>query len=116
MKNYADLENGAAFLEVLTKLHHILQRAEHYAQAEFVRKLMELIEIGDHPTFVRFINSVDMWGGAGAVWEVYLKTQNDEIEFEETIVNLIDLMDKTIILGNGIKSIRKLFSKNLENR
>lgn len=59
--------------------------------------------------FVKATNSLDMWGGSGAVWEVYIGAAEEAKTFESEMVKLIDLMEESNILGSGIKPIRRIF-------
>jgi len=103
------------FLSILGVLSQLLNQTSNNAQAEFIRKLIELIEQQNISLFIKMINGVDMWGGAGAVWEVYIANKSDAEVFENEILKLINLMEQTKILGKGIKPIRKIFDSNLKN-
>lgn len=104
-----------SFRTILSGIFQILKKGEHNAQAEFIHNLIELVDARDSTLFVKSINGLSMWGGAGAVWEVYFENRIDEKAFERKIIQLIDLMGKANILGKGIVPIRKLFEKDLEN-
>jgi hypothetical protein len=67
----------------------------------------------DYHIFIDNINSVNMWGGSGAVWEVYFENQDIQRKFNFEILELINLMEKTKILGSGIKPLKKLFEREL---
>lgn len=101
------------FLSILKSLLEILQRTEQYYQAEIVRNLIELCNNGKFELLIESVNSVEMWGGSGAVWEIYIENRQASIEFEKKMIELIDLMKSTKILGRGIKPIRRIFEKNL---
>ena len=53
-----------------------------------------------------------MWGGSGAVWEVYIENKVEAKVFEKEIINLINLMEKSKILGRGKKPNKKIFINN----
>lgn len=100
------------FEAVLASLNHLLSKGGHAAQADVIKKLMELLNGKNYGVFIKSINSVDMWGGSGAVWEVYFENEDNMRAFEKDVVTLIDLMEKVEIIGRGIKPIRKLFNQN----
>ena len=54
-----------------------------------------------------------MWGGSGAVWEIYIEDEIYYRKFQIEIINLINLMEDINILGKGIKLIRKLFQNDI---
>jgi len=104
------------FLSVLNVILQLLNKYEHNAQAEFIQKLLDLLSQQNIILFSKLINGVDMWGGSGAVWEVYIEDKTDTMVFENEMLKLIDLMEQTKILGRGIKPIRKIFEKNQNSR
>jgi hypothetical protein len=88
------------------KLEQTLKEADLAAHAEVVRQI-HLVLIGkDFQRFIRRMNSVDMWGGSGAVCEVYIKDPILERDYNLGMLRLINLMEKTKILGGGIKPLR----------
>ena len=108
------LKERASFLSVLTALMQILKSSGNNAQSTFIYNLIELFNQSNFSSFVKLVNGVGMWGGAGAVWEVYIEDKNKAKEFEKGILDLIGLMEKTKIIGSGIKPIKKIFEDNLK--
>ncbi len=100
------------FLSILRTIFQLLNKASHNAQAEFIQKLIGLLEQQNISLFIKLINGVDIWGGAGAVWEVHFENKSDAKIFESEILKLIKLMEQTKILGKGIKPISKIFENN----
>jgi uncharacterized SAM-dependent methyltransferase len=108
------LEERPNFLLVLSALMAVLKSSGNNAQSDFIHKLIELLNQSNLDHFVKLINGVDMWGGAGAVWEVYIEDKKIAMEFEREMLSLINLMEKTEIDGKGIKQIKKIFEDNLK--
>jgi hypothetical protein len=106
-------ENPDDYVNVLTYLSNILNKSKNHGQAEVTDKLIELLKQEKFDDFIKLINGVDMWGGSGAVWEVGIGNHIYMRDFQKTIISLIDLMEKTEILGSGIKSRRRLFKREL---
>lgn len=110
-KNWeAVLSEKLNYLSIFEKLIQYLNISGNDAQAGVVKKLTELMERDNKEQFIKLLNSASMWGGSGAVWEVYINDKVIEKEFQKEIVHLIDLMERTRILGKGIKPIRKAFT------
>jgi hypothetical protein len=101
------------FVSILRIIFQLLNKAGHNAQADFIQKIIELMNQQNISLFVRLINSVDMWGGAGAVWEVHIENKVDAKTFENEMLRLIYLMEQTKVLGKGIKPIRRIFENDL---
>jgi len=97
---------------IFDNIYTILMRNKHDGQANVILELIDQLEHNQYDQFMETINGVSLWGGSGAVWEVYISDKNDAKSFEIEIIELINLMEDTKILGKGIKPIRKIF-KNL---
>ena len=101
------------YLDTLKNIEVILRKDELFGQANVVVNLMQKLIAEDYQIFVNDINSVNMWGGSGAVWEVYFENKTLQRKFNFEMLELINLMEKTKILRSGIKPLKKLFEKEL---
>ncbi|SEA98945.1 hypothetical protein SAMN05443667_11464 [Flavobacterium gillisiae] len=99
------------YLIIIKNIEEILREGKNNAQANVVEKISEILIEKDFPKFKKEINSVDMWGGSGAVWEVYFHNENLQRKFNNQMLKLIDLMERTKIIGRGIKPLKKLFRR-----
>lgn len=104
------------FLVILINLMQILSKANLTAQTQVVKTLVNLLNQQKYDEFVKLLNGIDMWGGSGAVWEVYIEDNDSAREFETEMIKLIDLMEQTNVLGKWIKPIRKIFKENIEEK
>lgn len=102
------------FLIALNKLMYLLSSSENVAQADFVFQLIKLINQKQINQFIKLINGVNMWGGAGAVWEVHIEDKTIMEDYEKVMLEVIQLMEETKIIGKGIKPIKKIFEQNLK--
>lgn len=78
-------------IDTLRELRDILTRQGHPGQARVVDRLIQLHD-HDPEEFQRLLQSVDMWGGSGAVWEVG-SLFTDARRFGELIIRLAEEMD-----------------------
>jgi hypothetical protein len=101
------------YLDTLKNIEAILRKGELFGQENVVKNLMQDLITEDYQIFIDNINSVNMWGGSGAVWEVYFENQDLQRKFNFEMLELINLMEKTKILGSGIKPLKKLFENEL---
>jgi len=101
------------YLDTLKNIEAILRKGELFGQENVVKNLMQNLITEDYQIFIDNINSVNMWGGSGAVWEVYFENQDLQRKFNFEMLELINLMEKTKILGSGIKPLKKLFKREL---
>jgi hypothetical protein len=100
------------YMSVLKNINQNLLMSDNVAQSKFIESLIDLLRNKNIVDFVKLINGIDMWGGAGAVWEVYIENEEEQKKFEKEILSLIRLMKLTDIMGSGIKPIEKILIKN----
>jgi hypothetical protein len=81
---------GGAIVETLRELRDVLVREGYHGQAEMVDRLIQLYDT-DLDAFRRRLQSVDLWGGAGAVWEVN-PGGPERRRFHELIIRLAEEM------------------------
>jgi hypothetical protein len=113
-KVFEDIKNSKSkYLETLKNIEVILRKGELESQANVLENLSQNLITEDYRIFLDEINSVNMWGGSGAVWEVYFEDKNLQRKFSFEMLELINLMEKTTVLGSGIKPLKKLFEKEL---
>jgi hypothetical protein len=80
----------------LRELADLLIKYGYEGQADVAEKILVSLRTSD-PDY-KLLTSVSMWGGSGAVWDVYLSSQskfskdarNDEIAFRKTIIRIAD--------------------------
>mgnify|MGYP003564291033 CR=1 FL=1 len=109
-----EVTNKEEFEKTLTRLIELLRDNAFSAQADAVRRVLAALLNSDTDKFLKTINSVDMWGGSGAVWEVYgFQTKEDEKEFWSQIIRLTDLMKEINIKNNHAYSTAKIFKTEL---
>jgi|GEM_PF-1480063 len=103
------------YAKILLSLSELLVLSQNVGQAAIVNDLIMLLEQGNYNSFLKLINSVDMWGGSGAVWEVGIENKKYEIAFRKEIINLIELMEATYAIQypKAIYPISIFFKKEL---
>src|SRR5262245_62163898 len=85
----------------LREIQAILSKYGHSAQADVVARIADLDQ-NDRRTFVDSIQGPEMWGGAGAVWEVALESPNvpgleindDTHRFRLALIEVAKAMDR----------------------
>jgi len=100
------------YIEILNEIIVSLKQSENNDHAKIVHEILEKLAQNQIDEFISKLNSVEMWGGSGAVWEVFIEDNKLQARFENAIIRLINLMERTQILGGGIKPIRRIFKKN----
>jgi len=82
--------------EDLNRLAALCQEYRNYGQMIVLEEIAATFDTAN-PDFKR-LTGIEMWGGAGAVWETPPFDKSDEKLFHETIIRIASIMDS---LGIG---------------
>lgn len=113
IKHYSEFRNE--YLTILFLIKDLLKK-DNSLQYEFIDELILFVKNEDYLSFEKSINSIDMWGGAGAVWETILKNEENNKKFEKSIIELINLLEKSQLLNRRIKYIREYLKTETSSR
>ena len=108
------INNKDKLIQILTRSVEILRDNAYSMQADAMRKPLQYLHLDDTENFIKYLNTVDIWGGSGAAWEVWLEPKEVEREFMQCIVDLVDELKKTGIKIPRERGIAKLFKEELE--
>ena len=101
--------------DILSKMSELLEANKHFAQARYVDQVLESIMPGNELNFRKRLNSIEMWGGSGAVWEVgFSDSREDGKEFQIQVIKLVELMKRNKISHSKANTVAQVFRK--ENR
>jgi len=73
---------------VLQRLEDLLG-PDHPYQVQIIRTLFNAVECGDHAEIQRLFCSVEMWGGAGSVADVYFEVPQKDGLMSSLLVELV---------------------------
>ena len=108
------INNKDKLIQILTRSVEILRDNAYSAQADAMRKPLQYLYLDDTENFIKYLNTVEIWGGSGAAWEVWLEPKEIEREFMQCIVDLVDELNNTGIKIPKGRSIAKFFKGVLE--
>lgn len=109
--------NKEELIETMTRIVELLRDNGFKAQANAIRKPLQYLYSDDEKNFVKYLLTVDIWGGAGSAWEVYgFESREVEIEFERCFIKLSELMAQTGIKSSKARSVAGFFKKDIEKR
>ena len=89
-------------IETLSEIRDLLLKHDFPGQGAFIARLIETAQ-EDSEEFAAGVSGGDVWGGAGAVWEVGTfkghkisdaEAGKDEVLFRKAIIRLAEEMDK----------------------
>ena len=108
------INNKQELVATLTKLIELLCDSGFDAQANAVRKPLEYLYQDDTINFLKFLKTVDIWGGSGAAWEVYpFNTTQRHREFQSCFIHLAQLLKDTGIKFRSANQIANVFKEDL---
>ena len=74
-------------IKVLENLKNILLKYNYDGQASFLVRILDNVKTRDWLSVKEQLNDVDLWGGSGAVWEVYLSGKEEGRYLREIAYN-----------------------------
>ncbi|NLS92405.1 MAG: hypothetical protein GXX96_09600 [Planctomycetaceae bacterium] len=94
-------------LDILRELRLLLSLHGHRGQENVVAQLIELWQF-DRDGFFKLVKSAEVWGGAGAVWEVG-DLGSDTVPFRYAIIRLAEAMEREQLGSNRSREIADIF-------
>lgn len=73
--------NKDELIATMTCIVELLRDSGFSPQADAVRKPLQYLYSDDKENFIKYLLTVDIWGGAGAAWEVYGNNTNQGLDF-----------------------------------
>ncbi len=111
------ITNKEEFVQNLSDILDILKANNFNGQVIVVEEARNDLLKDDNQKFLKSINSVDFWGGSGAVWEVGdFDNKIEESKFQRQIIQLTDLMKQIGIRNRGAYSVAKLFRSLMQTQ
>jgi hypothetical protein len=111
------ITNKAELIETMTRIVELLRDNGFSPQADAMRKPLQYLDADDKENFLKHLKTVDIWGGAGAAWEVAgFQTRQMELEFQMSFVKLVDLLQQTGIHFRAAASVANIFKRDIASR
>jgi len=109
-----EIINKEDLIFTLTRIAELLKDSSFSEQADAVRRPLQYLYLDDKENFLKYLNTVDIWGGSGAAWEVApFPSKQIEKEFETCFIRLAELMAQSGIKNGKADSVAKFFKKDL---
>ncbi len=109
------INNKQELVATLTRIIELLGENDFCGQANAVRKPLDYLLQDDLNNFLKFLKTVDIWGGSGAAWEVYpFANDQQHREFQNCFILLAKLLKDTGIKFKSADDIANIFKKDLQ--
>lgn len=96
---------------ILQKILDILIDEHHGAHANIVHKTLNLIYQNSVIEFINEINTINFWGGSGAIWEIKILNKDNEEIFYDSLINLLLEMENDKILNPKFRNTLNILKK-----
>ena len=107
-------DSEGKLLRALHQARDLLVRYNHSSQASCIQTAIDAMRASDRQTYSQLLRSVDMWGGAGAVWECELSgtatARTDDREFRKSIIEISKQMKNLGIKSSRSEQIAETFT------
>ena len=111
--NERPIEFSEAYVEKLSKiaddLGHTLIKAGFGFYVDILTKIRIAAKQHDNETFKKLIISRELFGGAGAMWEIWIEDKQLHTIFEKQFCDFLDLLKKMGIKNGRINQVRQIF-------
>ena len=115
------MEHTRTLCQDLDVIAELLRKYRHYGQAQVVEEVLATLETSG-PDYKQ-LRGIDMWGGAGAVWEVNLgsaqgstEEKADRAAFFRAFVRLANTMNQAGLDTDRSRFIAKTFQSWLDKQ
>jgi hypothetical protein len=115
------MEHTRTLRQDLSVIAELLRKYRHYGQARVVEEVLATLETSG-PDY-KLLRGIEMWGGAGAVWEVNLgssqgsaEEKTDRASFFRAFVRLANTMNHAGLGTDRSRFIGETFQSWLEKR
>ena len=101
---------------IIESIMYFLDRSNNVGQYKVMEEILQSVKLKDKYSFLAKIHTANVWGGSGAVWEVWFDNKDYEDEFQKQIIKLCELLEENGNNQGYIRSRKKLFEKEIKSR
>lgn len=107
-----DIEKIKWLIRILIEFLSSVDGGSYFEQMNYLQRVIDLNESKDTSVFIEQINSSELWGGSGSVWESeYGMTTEQRNRFENILLQLLLSMKEKNILEKRAKKVLKVLEK-----
>ena len=114
-KRKIKIDNKSELISEMEIIMQLLNENNFHAQGNAFKKPIEYLKSDNVEKFIETLNSVDIWGGSGAAWEVNgFNSEKSQKQFFVSFRKLAELMKNTGIKNHKAQNISKFFLREIE--
>lgn len=97
---------------ILVEIMNSLYESENIGQANYIKKTIEVLDQQKYDELIKNMKSIEMWGGAGSVADVYYNfSEGKGIRFWNAMIELIKLLKEMNIGDKRIYETEGVYKK-----
>lgn len=104
-------ENILELNSTINKLYDIILSAGFEVYVDLLLQIKESAKEKDQEKFKNLIINQSLFGGAGALWEIWIESDDIRVQFEKQFCHFVDVIKKMGIKNNRIEQVREILSK-----
>ena len=101
--------NVEALSELSNKLGDTLIKAGFGSYVDYLSQIRLAAGKHDEETFKKLIVSRELFGGSGALWEIWIEDKQYKAQFNKQFCDFIDLLKQMGIRNKRINQVRSFF-------
>jgi hypothetical protein len=106
--NY-QMEQFKKYIQELIEFLNKIEPAWYSIPIDFLHKLLRLIENNEYKIFYEKANSIELWGGAGSLWETeFGMTTEQRKQFDDLLLNFLGELKAKDKIGRNAREVQKM--------
>lgn len=104
-------ENVKTLTKLSDQLGDILVKSGYGYGVDYLSQIRIAADIHDNETFKKLVISRELFGGSGAIWEIWIDDKELRRQFNKKFCQYVDLLKKMGIRNGRVKQVRNYFDK-----
>ena len=106
------MQKLCTYIQELIEFLLAIEPIEYAVQIAYLRELLDLIKNAQNEIFYKKINSIELWGGSGSLWEnKYGMTMIQREHFETLLLKLLEELKTTGKIGRQATTVQKILMR-----
>jgi len=104
-------ENVEALKKLSDQLGDTLIKAGYGSRVDYLSQIRLAADKHDNEMFQKLVISRELFGGSGALWEIWIEDKRLRTDFNKQFCDYVDLLKKMGIINERVNQVRNNFDK-----
>ena len=105
-------DNVKHLTKLSDELGETLIKADLGFYVDYMLQIRLAAERHDSDEFIKRVISRELFGGSGALWEIWIEDKQQQTKFNKQFCDYVDLLKKMGIKNGRVNQVRKVFNRN----